>query len=268
EKPNLIFNLVETIYGAGRFINFAPVLFEHMNVSYSGCPADAIYLTSNKLTAKMTFNGYNLPTPKHITLQNIEKIEVKETEQYLIKSIWEHASVGIDEKVFKFYNNKADIFKILSERKIAKNESFAEQYIDGREFNISILGGKKGPQVLPFAEIKFVDYPADKPKIIGYRAKWDEESFEYKHTVRSFDFDNTDKQLLAKLEKYCIDCWNTFGLKGYARVDFRVDKQGNPYILEINTNPCISPDGGFVAACSKAGIPFSEVMTRILEDAV
>ncbi|MFH2096803.1 MAG: D-alanine--D-alanine ligase [Bacteroidota bacterium] len=265
-KPDFIFNLVETMFGTGRLIHVAPAYFDSLNIPFSGCPTDAIYLTSNKLTAKKLMKGYGLPTAKFVSCDSLESFTCGMDEQYIVKSVWEHASVGIDEHSFSLLDSTDAITGELEKRKRERNESFAECYIDGREFNISMIGGKNGPQVLPFAEICFVDYPDDKPKVVGYRAKWDEESFEYSHTVRNFEYPESDQPLLEKLEILCHRCWNLFGLKGYARVDFRVDMNGNPFILEINANPCISPDSGFVAACNMAGISAGEMMERILED--
>jgi len=144
---------------------------------------------------------------------------------------------------------------------------FIEEFIDGREFNISILAGKNGPQVMPPAEIRFLDYPANKPKVVGYTAKWKEDSFEYIHTQRTFEYNDNDTPLLKKLETICLQTWNTLGLRGYVRVDFRIDPDGNPLILEVNTNPCISPDSGFVAACKHAGLSNAQMIERIIEDA-
>jgi len=121
---------------------------------------------------------------------------------------------------------------------------------------------------LPPAEIKFIDFPEGKPHILGYESKWDEDSFEYKNTVRTFEFEESDKTLLSKLTKICYDCWNSFKLKGYVRVDIRVDEKNNPYVLEINANPCISPDAGFYAACNRAGIKFTTVISEIIFDAL
>ena len=146
-------------------------------------------------------------------------------------------------------------------------EVFAEAYIAGREFNLSVLAGPDGPEVLPPAEIHFVDYPDDRPRIVGYRAKWDSDSFEYHHTPRSFDFPPPDAPLLAELCRLARACWDLFGLRGYARVDFRVDETGQPWVLEINANPCLSPDAGFGAAAERAGLSFPAVIARILADA-
>ncbi|MCE9526889.1 MAG: hypothetical protein K8R36_12630, partial [Planctomycetales bacterium] len=92
-------------------------------------------------------------------------------------------------------------------------------------------------------------------------------TFEFQNTPRRFDFPASDAQLLAELGRLAIRCWDIFGLKGYVRVDFRVDEKGQPWILEINTNPCLSPDAGYAAALKQAGISIEEAVQRILDDA-
>ncbi|MCU0585751.1 MAG: hypothetical protein MUC46_06745, partial [Desulfobacterales bacterium] len=122
----------------------------------------------------------------------------------------------------------------------------------------------RGPQLLPPAEILFEGYPENRPRIVGYRAKWDPDSFEFSHTPRRFEFPRQDAALLERLGALALSCWKLFGLNGYARVDFRVDGGEEPWILEINANPCLSPDAGFAAALETAGIPFQTAVARII----
>jgi D-alanine-D-alanine ligase len=103
---------------------------------------------------------------------------------------------------------------------------------------------------------------------VDYRAKWDETSSAWGNTPRTFDFGESDRELLERLEQAALRCWEQFNLRGYARVDFRVDAAGTPWVLEVNTNPCLSPDAGFAAALDRAGIPFDEAVRRILEHAI
>jgi D-alanine-D-alanine ligase len=145
---------------------------------------------------------------------------------------------------------------------------YAEQYIDGREFNVSLLGRAGQPQVLPIAEIDFSRFPPHKPRIVGYDAKWTEHSFEYGSTPRKFDFAPSDRHVLDELESMASATWDLFGLAGYVRVDFRVDADSRPWVLEINANPCLSPDGGFAAALERAGIGFDQAIQSILTDSV
>jgi D-alanine-D-alanine ligase len=146
---------------------------------------------------------------------------------------------------------------------------YLEAFVDGREFNLAMLSdgtGKGIPQNLPPAEIRFIGFPKSKPKLVGYKAKWAEGSFEYENTPRSFEFPESDRPLIKLLESVSRSCWELFDLYGYARVDFRVDANGRPWVLEINTNPCISPDSGFIAAASQAGLGIDEVVRRIVSD--
>ena len=118
----------------------------------------------------------------------------------------------------------------------------------------------------PPAEIDFSAFPPGKPRIVGYAAKWRDDCFEFQHTPRRFDFDPSDGPLLERLRGLARECWRLFGLRGWARVDFRVDAAGQPWILEVNANPCLSPDAGFAAALARASISFDEAIRRILED--
>ena len=120
---------------------------------------------------------------------------------------------------------------------------------------------------MPHAEILFIDFPEDSPRIVGHSAKWDDGSFEYHQTPRRFDFADDDRDLLNELSTLTIECWNLFELSGYARVDFRVDRDGRPWILEINANPCLTPDAGFAVAADRAGLSFVALVERILQAA-
>ena len=119
-------------------------------------------------------------------------------------------------------------------------------------------------ELLPPAEIVFDGFPPGKPRIVGYAAKWDASSFEYTHTPRRFDLPAADGPLVAELEGLARRAWSLFGLSGYARVDFRVDAGGRPWMLELNANPCLSEDAGFAAAAARTNLELRDVLERIL----
>lgn len=261
--PVFVVNLVETLFSSGRLVHFAPFLFEHFKVPYTGCPASAMYTTSDKILSKKLMKLAGIPTPEFLTWEALQNHVSRLEKFFLVKSIWEHASFGMDENRKLLFDQTHELAQQM--RATGNPVSFfAEQYIHGREFNISVLDTSSGPQVLPVAEMQF-HYPEEKARIVGYRAKWDEDSFEYKHTIRSFDFNAEDQPLLSALKELCLKCWNLFGLKGYARVDFRVDQQGNIFVLEINANPCISADSGFVAAACHFGLSPAQIMAHIAD---
>ena len=262
-NPAVVFNLVEMLEGTGKLLYFGPSILNYLHLPYTGVPLEAMFLTTSKILTKKQLKLLNINTSGFYMMDELNKLQPGK--MYIVKPIWEDGSLGLDEHCIFSGGDKAYIEKI---KHYHKNSFFIEDYIEGREFNLSILGGNDGPQVMPPAEILFVDYPNGKHKIVGYNAKWTEDSFEYNHTPRTFNYKKSDEELLSRLKIMALQCWNGFELKGYVRVDFRVDREGIPYVLEINGNPCISPESGFVAATKKAGLKFPRVIERIIEDAL
>ncbi|MBF0507538.1 MAG: D-alanine--D-alanine ligase [Deltaproteobacteria bacterium] len=265
-RPDVVFNLVESPRGLGRLVHAAPALLHRLGLAYTGSDARAILLTSNKLQAKKKMHQAGLPVPPWIT--EPESATVRPTAAgYIIKSVWEHASIGLDESSI-WINGKAEGLdrEMAGKRDLLKGDCFAEEYIDGREFNISLLAGDEGPEVLPPAEIVFDGYRPGQARIVGYSAKWLPETFEYNHTNRRYEFPAADSGLLAELNQLSLTCWSLFQIRGWARVDYRVDAAGCPWILEVNTNPCLSSDAGFMAAASRAGLDMGAVVARIMMD--
>jgi len=267
-KPDLVFNLVESVEGHGRLLHLAPALLELLGIRYTGSSADTLYMTSNKLITKRILAGAGIPTPPGSLTNGWHPGSTPPKGHYIIKSTWEHASIGLDGDSVIRIENPQQLFSEIERRKdMLGGACFAERYIEGREFNLSLLTSEKGPEVLPPAEIRFQSYPPGKWKIIDYKAKWDHASFEYDHTKRRFEFPERDQPLLSRLGVMAKTCWDLFGIRGYARVDFRVDRDNRPWVLEINANPCLAPDAGFAAALRRGGLDFNQAIERIIREA-
>ena len=264
-----MFNLVEELNGEVS-LNYTPgFLLRSLAIPFTGCPPEALLVTTDKLVTKRILRAVDIPTPAWVSLIPADEPFRDPAAQYLLKPVHADASQGIFEEQVRLAVLHEDLFRELAQaEERTGREWFAEAFIGGREFNISVLETSEGPVVLPPAEIRFDDFPEDKLKIVGYRAKWDESSFEYHHTPRTFDFSQVDEFLLSQLKEIALKCWQLFKLRGYCRVDFRIDEAGQPWVLEINSNPCISPDAGFVAAAARAGRSYSEVLDCILHAAV
>ncbi len=268
-NPDIVFNLVESIDRQGRLIHVAPALLDVLEIPYSGAPTAAMFCTSGKLVAKKLLAGSGLPTPLWRTLQDLQSGCPVPADKWILKSVWEHASVGLDEDSVIEADAPETLAEALGPRLSSLGgEGFAEQFIPGREFNLSLIASPNGPQVLPPAEILFEGYAPEKPHVVGYRAKWDDSSYEYSHTPRRFDFPKSDLPMLSNLRALSLECWRVFSVRGYARVDFRVDNSGQPWILEINVNPCLSPDAGFAAALDRAAISPVQAVDWVLQDAL
>jgi D-alanine-D-alanine ligase len=261
QKPDFVFNLVESINNKGELSYFVPALLNMYSIPYSGNPLEAIFTTTSKVLTSKTLRTAGINNPKSYFPSQSHLLTPGK--KYIVKPVWEDGSLGItEESVFVFNNNGVED-KL---RKLDDGHWFIEDFVDGREFNISVLAGKDGPEVMPPAEIVFRNYTGDKPRIVDFKAKWEIDSFEYVNTVREFPGNTINSVLREKMISTALECWRIFGLKGYARVDMRTDNSENPFVIEINANPCISPDGGFVAATKEAGLPFTNVLERIIGD--
>jgi D-alanine-D-alanine ligase len=259
EKPDFVFNLAESISNKGELLYFVPAILNMFNLPYTGNPLEAMFITTSKALTNKFLVEAGLSTPGAYLPSQSERM--KPGRKYIIKPVWEDGSMGITaESVFTFTPAFSEKLKTYRD-----SHWIIQEYIEGREYNISVMMGRNGPEVLPPAEMTFINY-GDRPKIVDFKAKWEEGSFEFENTVRKFPGKGLDKVLEKKLRELALNCWHVFGLKGYARVDMRTDSENNPYVIEVNANPCISPNGGFVAATHEAGYKFTDVLQWIIDD--
>jgi D-alanine-D-alanine ligase len=256
EKPDFVFNLVESINNKGELNYFVPALLNLYSIPYSGNPLEAMFITTSKALTNKILSEQNINNPAAFFPSQYKML--KPGNRYIIKPIWEDGSMGITGDSVFIYSDSLD--------KKLKGYDDSHWIIHGREFNISVLNSEKGPEIMPPAEMVFHNFEDDKPKIVDFKAKWVEESFEYENTIREFPREKLNPVLSEAIREIALKCWHVFGLKGYARVDMRIDKNEIPYVIEVNANPCMSPDSGLVAATTEAGIPITEVLKRIIGD--
>jgi len=265
--PRAVFNLSEGIGGAGGSGGAgaweAAALLERLGLPFTGSCAAAMRLADDKREAKKRLAASGLPSPAFFA---------PGSGAVIVKSATEHASLGLDAGcVLQNPDAKAVTAALAEKRERFGGEWIAERYVDGREFNVSVIasrGPDGAPEVLPPAEIVFDPGFGDAPRIVGYAAKWHDDSPESRMTVRSFEFPDADRPLLDRLADLAGRAFTAFGLSGYARVDFRVDASGEPFIIDVNANPCLSPDAGFAAALAKAGMTYAQGVDRILQAAL
>ncbi|MHB8898021.1 MAG: D-alanine--D-alanine ligase family protein [Thermoguttaceae bacterium] len=281
--PDRVFYLVESLDGTDCLAHIPAFLLETMGIPYTGAPAASLVLTNHKIRAKRMMALAGLPTPPwwescrrrgpdgpgNSPGQGLQAGGEAFPARYILKPVEEHASVGMTDECVGLFRDEDDLRRSLEKQSdLVGGACFAERYIEGREFNVAILGTPEGPIVLPPAEIDFSAFPPGKPRIVGYDAKWASGSFEFENTPRCFPCvpGGADFDLGERLAGLARRCWTVFGLRGYVRVDFRLDGDENPWILEINTNPCLSPDAGYAAALVQGGIGRDEAIQSILDD--
>ncbi|MFC4269946.1 D-alanine--D-alanine ligase [Sneathiella chungangensis] len=259
-KSLVVFNLVESIRGDGRLGHLACAFLEHFGLAYTGVGESAFFQSNSKRLSKALLRAANLPTPREWT-------DVAAAGQkVIIKSVNEHASYGMDQN--SIVEGSEALNEIARREKEYGGRFFAEAYIPGREFNISMVETKRGPMVLPIAEMRFDGLPEGTYPIVDYNAKWNEESDIYHHTRRSFGLEAQEPDLASELVRICNDCWVAADLSGYARIDFRVDPAGRIYILEYNANPCLAPNAGFAAALGEADMRYEDGIRMIVDAAL
>jgi D-alanine-D-alanine ligase len=252
-RPDLIVNLVESVGGEGKLCHLPTASFDLLGVPYTGSGTSAMAVTCHKRLCKQLLAARGVAVPADWPAGG---------PVWIVKSLWEHASVGLDDDcVVPGPRVEAAIERVRSRM---GGEVVAETFVDGRELNVSMLETEDGVVVMPLAEIAF-DLPAGKPHIVGYAAKWHEGSVEERGTPRTFDVVGVDRAVVEALVRRV---WEVLGLRGYVRVDLRLDAAGQPYVLEVNCNPCLAPDAGFLAACARHGWDEARVVREIVGSAL
>lgn len=264
--PLMVFNLVESLGGNTGNLHFVPSILHDTGFAFTGSGASALFLTTDKPLSKKIMQQAGIFTPAWQDHSSISSEGLMVPVPFIIKPAGDDASRNIaDSSVVYFEEQYYD----LHEKVIGSGDGtfFIEAFIEGREISISLLSNTGQPEVLPPSEILFNEFPESKPHIVNYNAKWSPGSFEYAHTPRSFEFRSKDHSLLNRLKKIACRCWDCFGLRGYARIDFRIDETNRPWVIDVNANPCLSPDSGFIATARTAGYTYEGIISRILDEA-
>jgi D-alanine-D-alanine ligase len=263
-RAEIVFNMVESVYGQDGLAAMAPSILERLAIPYTGSAAAPIALAGNKPLAKRVLRSAGLPTPDWTEPPCWDGLV--EDRRYVVKSANEDASLGLDDQAVVIGRQAVDARTRMCMDRFG-GSWFAERYVEGREFNVALIEDGGGPRVLPIPEMRFERWPEGHARIIGYRAKWDEESEECARTMRVFGLEDEDAVLAARLGNLAQKVWSLFGMRGYIRVDFRVDDAGNPTILEVNPNPCLEPQVGIAMAAAEAGISYPDLIACILDSA-
>jgi D-alanine-D-alanine ligase len=267
-RGTVVFNLVESPPGRPRFQVEVAMAWEKLGVPFTGSGSAAIWLTTDKLETRqrMTDAGLAVAPGTELDPDAPEDLD-RVPPPWILKPAREDASLGLEDGAV----TSDPVAASRRARSLVARFGppvLAEHLLPGREFNLSVLAGPDGPQVLPAAEMVYVDFPENMPRVLGFQAKWHDDSFASRHTVRRFvTAEGEDRELVRTLRRIAGTAWEVSGVAGYARVDLRLDERGEPCVLEVNANPCLSGDAGFVAAAAEAGLDAGEVVRRVLAEA-
>lgn len=262
--PVFVFNLVESLDGKGSYIHVGPTLFDALGIPFTGCGTDAILLTQNKLIAKRVMAKAGLPTPPWIEPEDLLAGRGGEKgRRYIVKSAWEHASIGIDGG--SVASDPVELRRIAEDRRRRYGgEWFAEAYVEGGEIHLPIIGPHDAPATVTGTIIDFVNFAPGQPKLFDYDAKWNEGTPSFDMTPDRLADRPEDARMVDAARSAALECWKLFRLAGYARVDFRFDEAGRPWIVDINANPCLSHVDSLPTGAAASGIAFDDLIAGIV----
>lgn len=260
-EVDLVFNLFEGFCGHPETEALVPEILVKLGVPYTGCPAVALKLALDKVASKqvmraagITPHDFQLLTPGTLSRFNL---------QYpcIVKPRNEDASHGLsqDSVVSDFTALARQVTRVCQ---LYRGEALVEEFIDGRELNVTVLGNGKGT-VLPVSEIVY-SLPPDMPRILTFAAKWEPESqyFQGTKTICPARIPLATQQHVIET---ALRAFWLLGSQGYARVDMRLDKEGELNVIELNPNPDISPGSGAVLQAEAAGMSYTRFIEKITE---
>ncbi|HKY31729.1 MAG TPA: D-alanine--D-alanine ligase [Candidatus Polarisedimenticolia bacterium] len=265
----VVFNLCESFRGSNLAHMNMPALLELLGAAYTGSGPLACGLTTHKSLTKALLSGLGLPTPSGVLVPRGRPGDelaagARLSFPLIVKPAFEDASVGIDESsVVEGPEDLAARTRHVHER--YAQDAVVEQYIDGREINSAVIGNDP-PTALPLSEIVF-SYPEGKRKVVGYRSKWVHDSFEYRNT-RGVCPAQVAPAVEARIKQLSVAACRAAGIRDYGRVDFRLDHQDRPWILEVNANPDITDGAGLARAARASGHGYDGLIRAIVEGAL
>lgn len=265
--PDLVINMAESFGGKSALESNVAALLNLLGLRYTGSSPAGLMMAGDKTLTKKVLSFHGILTAKFATLFRGDVDWAGEINFPLImKPPQEDASLGITQKSIV-----RDVKELLDSISQLQGEYqspvLAEEFIDGREFYVGVLGNSD-PKALPVIELDFSKFPKDKPKIASWEAKWGDDGEgsgeEFAGTESVFPED-LDDELRDRMGKVAIAAFQALRLRDYARVDLRVTPGGEIYVIEVNPNCYLEANGEFARAARKDGLEYPQLISRIVE---
>jgi D-alanine-D-alanine ligase len=257
-----VFNLSECPYLSPEMELHACALLELMRLPYTGNGPLALGICNSKALAKQLLVANGVPTPRSRLYTSDPGGDPEIPYPLVVKPANEDGSAGITED--SFVQDLAGLRRqVRWLKEVICQDALAEEYVGGREFNVGVLGNGTAAdphRSLPPAELV---YRNPRWRLCTYESKWDSTHPSYAEIAPVCPACATP-ETTARLSELALECARIFGLAGYARVDFRMNAEGELFVLEVNPNPDISPDAGMARAARAAGLPYPDLVLEIL----
>lgn len=262
-KPDVIFNFVEIYHDIPDLEMGFAGLMELMDIPYTGAPPMALGTCQSKYLTKGILSTIDVRVAKSHFIRKPKKIyRVNIEYPIIVKPSMEDASVGIDvEAVVTNYPQLRDRINYIF--KEFHQPVLIEEYINGRELNVAVLGDRN-PKVLPISEIDFSKMPGHLHNIVSYQAKWEPMHEAYHKTIPKCPA-RLPKKIEAEAKEIALKAFNAMGCRDYCRVDMRLSKDKKLYVLEVNPNPDLTEGAGFMRSMKHAGYSYKRALKTIVD---
>jgi D-alanine-D-alanine ligase len=262
-EPDIIFNLADQFKNNRAFDQNIVSFLAMRGIAFTGCGSTGLTLCKHKAISKKILGYHRIHTPEFVTIARGKRIARPKQLKFpiLVKPLKEEASLGISQASFVENDDQfRDRVQFIHEK--FDNDVIAEEYIEGRELYVSLLGNHR-LDVFPFRELVFREVPPDEPKIATYKAKWDED-YRKRWGLENRDADGLDPAVVSTIQRTCRRIYHLLTIDGYARLDLRVTADNKVYFIEANPNPTLAADEDFAQSGLKAGLTYPQLIDRIL----
>ena len=268
-RPQIVFNIAEGLWGQSRESQI-PALLDMLRIPYTGSGPLTLGICLDKARAKEIMSYHDIPTAGFFVARSpLAVFHSPLPYPLIVKPLYEGSSKGIRNN--SIVNDENELRERIKWVVTEYNQpALVEEFLDGREFTVAMLGNGSGLKVLPIVEINYSSLPAGMNPIYSYEAKWIWDTPESPLEIFKCPAD-IDNRLKDSIEKICRDAFNVLDIKDWCRIDIRLDMKGQPHILELNPLPGILPDpksnSCFPKAARAAGMGYDGLINAVLETA-
>ena len=267
QQPDLVFNLCESFGGKSALESNVAALLNLIGLRYTGSSPAGLLVAGDKTLTKKVLGFHGIKTPEFGSVYR-GNVEWAGELQFplIVKPPQEDASLGITHK--SVVRDPGQLLEKISELQAEYQSAvLVEEFIEGREFYVGVIGNANA-KALPIIELDFSKFPADKPKIASWEAKWgdagDGKGAEFAGTESIFP-ENLAAELAERMQKVALEAFNACRLRDYARIDLRVTDAGEIFVIEVNPNCYLERESEFSRAAAKDGMEHPALVERIVE---
>ena len=261
--PDITFMLLEEFHGVTTYDHAVVSYLELMRQPYTGCNPRGMMLSRDKVLSKQILSYHRIPTPQFAVFRRGGAIRIPARLRcpLFVKSATEDASLGISQaSVVEDAARLRERIAFIHEHTMT--DALVEEYIEGRELYVGVLGNERIRTLTPW-EFIFGELKAGRAAIATRKAKWDR-AYQARHGITSDKALNLPPGLAERLDRFARRVYRALHMTGYARIDFRVRADGTPLVLEANANPNLEQAEDFADAARHDGVAYPELLKRIV----